>query len=88
MIVSALRWLIGCAIVLLLFAAGARRIPMTTVGILQYASPTILFALSVLVFHEPIQSTRLVGFVFIWGALVVYTLESLRYSRKAAAAKA
>jgi chloramphenicol-sensitive protein RarD len=76
------------AIPLLLFAAGARRIPMTTVGILQYASPTILFALSVLVFHEPIQSTRLVGFVFIWGALVVYTLESLRYSRKAAAAKA
>jgi chloramphenicol-sensitive protein RarD len=76
------------AIPLLLFAAGARRIPMTTVGILQYASPTILFALSVLVFHEPIQSTRLVGFVFIWGALVVYTLESLRHNRKAAAAKA
>lgn len=71
------------AIPLLLFAAGARRIPMTTVGILQYASPTILFLLSVLVFHEPIQSSRMVGFVFIWGALVVYTAESLHFSQKA-----
>ncbi len=71
------------AIPLLLFAAGARRIPMTTVGILQYASPTILFLLSVLVFHEPIQSSRLVGFAFIWGALVLYTAESLRFSQKA-----
>jgi chloramphenicol-sensitive protein RarD len=75
------------AIPLLLFAAGARRIPMTTVGILQYASPSILFVLSVVVFHEPIQSSRLVGFVFIWGALVVYTLEGLRFSRQAATAK-
>lgn len=75
------------AIPLLLFATGARRIPMTTVGILQYASPSILFVLSVLVFHESVQSSRLVGFVFIWGALVVYTLEGLRFSRQAAAAK-
>ncbi len=71
------------AIPLLLFAAGARRIPMTTLGILQYVSPSILFVLSVLVFKEPLQLPRLVGFALIWGALVVYSLEGLVNSRRA-----
>ena len=70
------------AIPLLLFAAGARRIPMTTLGILQYASPSILFLLSVLVFKEPLQVPRLIGFALIWGALVVYSLEGLFNSRR------
>lgn len=70
------------AIPLLLFAAGARRIPMTTLGILQYVSPSILFLLSVLVFKEPLQLPRLVGFALIWGALVVYSLEGLVNSRR------
>lgn len=70
------------AIPLLLFAASARRIPMTTLGILQYVSPSILFLLSVLVFHEPLQLPRLIGFALIWGALVVYSLEGLFNSRR------
>nr|WP_295771689.1 EamA family transporter RarD [Rhodoferax sp.] len=70
------------AIPLLLFAAGARRIPMTTLGILQYVSPSILFLLSVLVFKEPLQLPRLIGFALIWGALVVYSLEGLFNSRR------
>jgi chloramphenicol-sensitive protein RarD len=70
------------AIPLLLFAAGARRIPMTTLGILQYVSPSILFLLSVLVFKEPLQLPRLIGFALIWGALVVYSLEGLVNSRR------
>ncbi len=83
---SALGWLAIAgpltAIPLLLFAAGARRIPMTTLGILQYVSPSILFLLSVLVFKEPLQLPRLIGFALIWGALVVYSLEGLVNSRR------
>jgi chloramphenicol-sensitive protein RarD len=70
------------AIPLLLFAAGARRIPLTTLGILQYAAPTVQFILSVAVFHEPINSTRLWGFILIWAALVVYSLEGLHHNRQ------
>ena len=70
------------AIPLLLFAAGARRIPMTLLGILQYLSPTLLFLLSTLVFDEPMQSARLVGFALIWTALLVYSLENWRFSRR------
>ena len=71
------------AIPLLLFAAGARRIPLTTLGILQYSAPTVQFILSVVVFHEPINSTRMWGFILIWAALVVYSLEGLHNSRQA-----
>jgi chloramphenicol-sensitive protein RarD len=63
------------AIPLLLFAAGARRIPLATLGILQYISPTLQFALGVWVFHEPFQMARLAGFVLIWAALGVYSVE-------------
>lgn len=52
------------ALPLLLFAAGARRIPLTTLGLLQYIGPTIQFALGVWLFHEPFAG-RLVGFLFI-----------------------
>ena len=63
------------AIPLLLFAAGARRIPMSTLGILQYISPSLQFALGVWVYNEACQPARLVGFVLIWAALVVYSVE-------------
>ena len=63
------------AVPLLLFAAGARLIPMSTLGILQYISPSLQFALGVWIFHEAFEPARLVGFVLIWGALVVYSLE-------------
>jgi chloramphenicol-sensitive protein RarD len=60
---------------LLLFAAGARRITLTTMGILQYISPSLQFAIGVWLFHEPFASTRFVGFVLIWLALVIYSVE-------------
>lgn len=69
------------AIPLLLFAAGARRIPLTTLGILQYISPTLQFALGVWLYGEPMQASRLLGFALIWAALVVYSLESWWRSR-------
>ncbi|MEH0167677.1 EamA family transporter RarD [Roseateles microcysteis] len=72
------------AITLLLFASGARRIPMTTLGLLQYIAPTTQFVLGVWLYHEPFQSSRLVGFALIWAALAVYSLESLLRSRMTA----
>ncbi|MFD3165327.1 EamA family transporter RarD [Herpetosiphon sp. NSE202] len=64
------------AIPLLLFAAGARQIPMTTLGLLQYINPTMQFSLGVLLYHEPISGARLIGFAIIWIALALYSLES------------
>ena len=63
------------AVTLLLFAAGARRIPMATLGILQYISPSVQFALGVYVFGEAFEPSRLVGFALIWAALLVYSVE-------------
>lgn len=74
------------AVPLLLFAAGARRIPLATMGILQYISPSLQFALGVWLFNEPFQPARLVGFVLIWAALLVYSLEGWWMRRGRAAA--
>jgi chloramphenicol-sensitive protein RarD len=69
------------ALPLLLFAAGARRLPLATVGLLQYLSPTIQLALGVWVFGEAFDRQRLVGFGFIWTALLIYSLDGWRRSR-------
>ncbi|XLZ68607.1 EamA family transporter RarD [Massilia sp. SR12] len=81
------RWLLVAAgpttaIPLLLFAAGARRIPMSVLGMLQYMSPSLQMLLGVWVFHEAFSADRLVGFLFIWGALAIYMLEGWLSSRK------
>lgn len=65
------------AIPLLLFAAGARRIPMTTLGLLQYISPLVQLLLGVWLYHEPFDSNKLAGFIAIWAALIVYSAEGL-----------
>lgn len=62
---------------LLCFASAARRLRLTTLGILQYSAPTIQFVLAVLVFREPFSPTQLVSFCFIWAAVLIYTIESL-----------
>ena len=85
------RWLLVAAgpitaIPLLMFAAGARRIPMSVLGLLQYISPTIQFLLGVWLFHEAFTAERLVGFLLIWGALALYAVEGLWRQRSAAAA--
>lgn len=71
------------ALPLLLFAAGARRLPLATIGLLQYLSPTIQLGLGVWVFDEPFDLARLVGFAFIWAALLLYSLDSWRAARPA-----
>ena len=70
------------AIPLLLFAAGARRLTLATLGTLQYLSPTIQFLLGVTWFGEPLQGTRLVGFVLIWLALAVYSADGFIWMRR------
>jgi len=62
---------------LLFFAAAARRLPLATVGLVQYLSPTIQLMLGVWMFHEPFDSRRLVGFVFIWCGLALVSAQAL-----------
>ncbi|OWQ87632.1 protein RarD [Roseateles aquatilis] len=69
------------AVPLLLFAAGARRITLTTLGLVQYLSPTLQFLLGVWLYGEPLAGARLIGFVLIWSALAVYSLEGVWRSR-------
>jgi chloramphenicol-sensitive protein RarD len=72
------------AIPLVLFAFGARRIPYSTVGLLQYIGPTIQLVLAVFVFHEPFTRTRMIGFLLIWTALAIYAGDGVWRSRKLA----
>ena len=71
------------AIPLVLFAFGARRIPYSTVGLLQYIGPTIQMLLAVFVFGEPFSGPRVLGFVLIWTALAIYAGDGVWRSRKA-----
>jgi chloramphenicol-sensitive protein RarD len=70
------------AIPLLLFAAGARRIQLSTLGILQYIAPSLQFLLGVFMFGEPFPLSRLIGFSIIWFALLVYTSEGIHNYRQ------
>jgi chloramphenicol-sensitive protein RarD len=74
------------AVPLLLFAAGARRIPMSMLGLLQYIGPTLQMALGVFLWHEPFNPAKLVGFALIWSALAMYTLEGFWVRRNLATA--
>lgn len=73
------------AIPLLAFAAGARRIPLSLVGILQYLSPSLQLAIGLLVFHERLPIAKLVGFALIWLAVALYSLEGLAFRARAVA---
>ena len=70
------------AIPLVLFAFGARRIPYSTVGLLQYIGPTLQLLLGVFLYHEPFGGSRLIGFALIWSALAIYAIDGLWRSRK------
>ncbi len=77
-----LRWLLIAAgpvttIPLLLFAAGARRIPFSLLGILQYLTPSILLGLGVWLYHEPFGANKAIGFGLVWAGIAVYVMEGL-----------
>jgi chloramphenicol-sensitive protein RarD len=69
------------AIPLLLFGGAANRIPLSTVGLLQYLTPTIQFVIGVWVVGEQMPPARWIGFAFVWVALAVFTYDLLRTSR-------
>jgi len=66
---------------LLAFTAGAIRVPMSTLGILQYIAPTLQFLYGVLISGEAMSANRWLGFSIVWLALVVFTADSLRHTR-------
>ena len=74
------------AIPLLLFSAGARRVPLSTMGILQYLTPTILLFLGTLLYGEPFDGPRLAGFALIWTAQLLYSVDGWRHRARPAAA--
>jgi chloramphenicol-sensitive protein RarD len=79
------------ALPLMLFGAAAVRIRLSTLGLLQYLTPTIQFLIGVLFYREPMPLSRLAGFALVWIALVIFMLDALGSSRtrlQAAAAPA
>jgi chloramphenicol-sensitive protein RarD len=58
------------------FAAAAPRVPLSRLGLMQYLTPTIQFVIGVTVRHEPLGAIRLIGFVLVWLALIVFTVDS------------
>jgi chloramphenicol-sensitive protein RarD len=66
---------------LLLFAGAANRIPLSTIGLLQYLAPILQLGCGVLIFNEPMPPARLAGFGLVWLALAVFTADGLRRVR-------
>lgn len=69
------------AIPLLMFAAGARRLPLTAIGLIQYSTPIFTFVLGVFILNEPMPPSRWAGVMLIWVALVILTADMLRHQR-------
>jgi chloramphenicol-sensitive protein RarD len=84
---SSFDWLIASTgfvtmIPLLLYSYAVKRVPLTTMGLLQYLMPTIGLAFAVFVYDELFSRDRLIAFCFIWAGLILYTFDSLRIARK------
>jgi chloramphenicol-sensitive protein RarD len=70
------------AVPLLLFAAAATRVPLTTLGLLQYLAPVLQFLIGVFVLDEAMPPVRVVGFAIVWVALALFTYDSIRTYRR------
>ncbi|MDQ0731247.1 EamA family transporter RarD [Arthrobacter sp. B1I2] len=75
------------AVPLLFFGASARRLPMTTIGLLQYFAPMLQFLVALLVFREAMTMARWIGFGVVWLALLLLTLDMLRTARRNSVAR-
>jgi chloramphenicol-sensitive protein RarD len=67
---------------LLFFAFGARNIPLTTLGLLQYIAPALQLMVGVYVYGESFPKIRMIGFMFIWIALIIYSIEGIWVSKR------
>lgn len=78
--------LVGCGLVtavpLLVYANGAKLLRLSTIGILQYIAPTLIFLIAVFVFDEPFGRARMIAFPMIWLALVLYSVSMVRGMRR------
>lgn len=78
-------WLLSCGLVtavpLMIYANGAKLLRLSTIGIMQYIAPTMIFIIAVFAFGEPFGTTKLIAFVFIWAALFIYSGSMLRSAR-------
>lgn len=70
------------AIPLILYAGGAKLLRYTTLGLMQYLTPTLLFIFAIFIFNEPFSNAQLVAFVLIWAGLIIYTWSSLSTHRR------
>jgi chloramphenicol-sensitive protein RarD len=70
------------AVPLLCFAGAANRLPLSTLGLVQYLTPVLQFLLGITVFHETMPPARWAGFALVWLALAVFTVEAVRYQRR------
>lgn len=71
------------AVPLLLFAAGARRAPLTLMGMLQFVAPILQFIIGVWLLGEPMSLERWIGFALVWVALILLTVDSVVAARRA-----
>jgi chloramphenicol-sensitive protein RarD len=78
--------LVGAGLVtvfpLLMFASAVQRIPLTMIGVLQYINPTMQFLLGILIYKEPFDHHRLIGFSVVWVALILFGVEGLLAQRR------
>jgi chloramphenicol-sensitive protein RarD len=83
--------LLGCgavtAVPLLIYANGAKLLRLSTIGILQYIAPTMIFIVAVFVFGEEFGRARMIAFPMIWAALILYSSSMLQQMRRSRPAK-
>ena len=81
--------LVGCGLItaapLMIYANGAKLLRLSTIGILQYIAPTMIFLTAVFLFGEPFGQARMIAFPMIWVALAIYTGSMLHQARRRAA---
>ena len=71
------------AVPLMIYANGAKLLRLSTIGILQYIAPTMIFLIAVFVFDEPFGRAKMIAFPMIWAALLIYTVSMVRQARAA-----
>jgi chloramphenicol-sensitive protein RarD len=77
--------LLGCGLItaapLMIYANGAKLLKLSTIGIMQYIAPTMIFLIAIFAFHEPLGTARMIAFPLIWAGLVLYTVSMLNATR-------
>jgi chloramphenicol-sensitive protein RarD len=67
---------------LLVFIIGARMINLSLIGILQYIYPTLIFIVGAYIYGEPLSEAKMIGFMFIWSALIIYTVDGTFFLKR------